>query len=390
MKREINRMFFYFSVLSALLLFSANTGLALVARTGELLEIGDDEVINEDLYLAGDVINIGGTVNGSLYAAGGTVTIHGYIRDNAVVFAREVVIRGDIGSGVKAAGYNIIIEGNVAGDLLLAGSNVNIGRVANIGGDVLFGAGKVSVDGPIEGFILGGGRTITINNKVNGDVKLGVRNLTISESANIGGDLTYISDYKANIHSGAEIRGTITHRLPEYKEKLKRVFPFVLIAGIVGKIFGFLMALVVGLVLALLAPGWMKSLTDSIAEKPGPCAGWGALILFAVPFGIIIAFITIVGIPLGMIVMFLYLIALYISQITVGLLIGRLIIGRDKSVENRALIVGAFVLGLFILKLFMCIPVVGYIIGIVAALFGLGAMVISEAARREELNKTAP
>ena len=84
-------------------------------------------------------------------------------------------------------------------------------------------------------------------------VKVCVDTLTLSGGARVEGDLTYVSDNKADVQPGAEVLGNIEHILPEYKEKLKTIFPFIILGGVVGKIIGFFMALVVGLVALLIA-----------------------------------------------------------------------------------------------------------------------------------------
>jgi hypothetical protein len=106
---------------------------------------------------------------------------------------------------------------------------------------------------------------------------------------------------------------------------------------------------------------------------------------------------TVVGIPVGLIALGLWGIALYLAQIPVGLLIGRLIIGRFKKVEGKAIMVGALALGLVLLKLLQLLleliplPGLGFFIGLaVVGLFGLGAVVVSERRRRAEARGAAP
>ena len=113
--------------------------------------------------------------------------------------------------------------------------------------------------------------------------------------------------------------------------------------------------------------------------------GWGAAIIFATPVAAIIVCITVVGIPVGLIALVLYAIAIYISQVFVGLLIGQLIIGRFRGVESKAMMIGALALGLFILTLLQWIPFIGFWVGLAVALFGVGAMAVSEIRRRNEL-----
>jgi len=259
--------------------------------------------------------------------------------------------------------------------LLVAGDKVSMASTAEIGSDLLLGAGTARIDGLIKG-----------------DINSGVNNLIIASTASIQGKLTYISENEANIQSGAQIRGTITHKLPDVKERLAvgtHRLPNVgerLVAGIGfwGKVIGFLMTLVLGIIIVLLAPRRVKAVTESIRTRPWTSLGWGAIILIFTPIAALIVCITIIGLPLGLITLVLYTIAIYFTQLFAGLLIGQLIIGSSKRVETRAALVGALALGLAILSLLRLIPYLGFVIGLATILFGLGAILVSERKLRAE------
>jgi cytoskeletal protein CcmA (bactofilin family) len=360
---------------------SAFTCFAFTARTGESLIIGGSEVINDDLYLAGETIVIDGKVNGSLFAAGSSITINGVVRDNVVVAGRKITILGNVGRGVKALGETVNVEGRIGGDAMFGSREVILDRQVFIGGDLLFGASKVFIECPVEGSVYGGAADLVIDNHMKGKVKVGVKNLTLTGGARVDGDLTYISENEADIRPGSEVSGKIEHILPEYEKKFKTIFPFILLGGIIGKIIGFLMALVVGLVAILITTRFINTSAENIMKKPGPCAGWGAVLFFGTPVGVLLAFVTIIGIPLGSIVMLLYLVSLYISEMVVALLVGKLIFFRVKKTDEKSFLFGAFALGLFIIRLLRFIPVIGWIIRFVVALFGLGAILLSVAAK---------
>ena len=87
---------------------------------------------------------------------------------------------------------------------------------------------------------------------------------------------------------------------------------------------------------------------------------------------------------MGLIVLALWGIAIYLAQIPVGLFIGRWIISHFRGVEGKGIMIGALALGLVMLKLLSLIPHLGFFIGLVVILFGLGAVVASERKRRAE------
>jgi len=363
--------------------------LAFDARSGMAVTVASEEVVDDDLYVAAETIIIDGTINGDLWAAGNTITVNGIVNGSVMAAGRIVNINGDITHAVRAVGETININGDVGGDVIAGCGKVNIASTARIGGDLLFGVDIARIDGPIEGNIKGSGSEVTISNGVNGNVELEVESLTILPTANIGGDLNYTCREEADIQSGAQIAGATTHKLPEVRKDWTKIFPFVFFFGVLAKVLNFLMALLAGVVIIFLAPKKLTSITDAIGTRPGPSAGWGALIVFVAPIAAVLVCLTIIGIPVGLIALALYGIALYVAQIPVGLFIGRWIIGRFRVVEGKAIMVGALAIGLAILKLLSLIPYFGFVVGMAVVIFGLGAVVAAERKRRAEAGKAA-
>jgi len=393
MSRHICRSLAAILVVTLLMILTAVPVLAFDARSGMAITVASGDIVDDDLYVAAETIIIDGTVDGDLWAAGNTITVNGIVNGSVMAAGRIVNINGDITHAVRAVAETININGDVGGDVMAGCGKANIASTARIGGDLLFGADIAGIGGLIEGNIKGSGREVTISNGVNGNVELEVESLTILSTANIGGHLSYTSEEEADIQSGAQIAGATTHTLPEVQPEVKKdwtkVFPFVLFFGVLAKVLSFLMALVAGVVIIFLAPKKLTSITDAIGTRPGPSAGWGAMILFLTPIAALIVCFTIIGIPMGLITLALYGIALYLAQIPVGLFIGRWIIGRFRLVESKAIMVGALAVGLAILKLLSLIPYFGFFVGFVVVLFGLGAIVAAERKRRAEARETA-
>lgn len=366
-------------VVAALVTFLTSVpALAMDARSGETVTVDSGEVVNDDLYVMGRTIIINGTINGDIFGLGQTIIINGNINGAVTVAGQTITLNGEVARGVRLAGQTLSVNNSVTRDIVAFGAAVDVAGQAKIGSDLVLGAGNASIDGLVEGNVKGGGGQITIANGVGGDVELSVDNLTLASTANIKGNLTYTSENKADVHSGAQIGGKTTHKLPEVKEPVK-AGP---LKGIGGKFLGFLMTLMTGVVIVLVAPRRSTSIADSIRNRPLSSLGWGALVLFVTPIAAIIVCITVIGIPVALIALVLYAIAIYLSQIFVGLLIGRLIIGRFRDVETKAILVGTLAAGLAILFVFGLIPYLGFIIGLAVALFALGALVVSIKALR--------
>ena len=352
------------SLLAILLMtFTAVPVLAFDARSGNIVTVASGEVIDGDLYVGGGTIIIDATINGDLIAAGRTITVNGPVNGSIMAAGGTVNINGEVTHAVRVIGETLNISGTIGRDLLVIGRKFSMAAsTAEIGGDLLLGAGTALIDGLIKG-----------------DINSGVDSLTIASTASIQGKLTYISENEANIQSGAQIRGTITHKLPNVKEKIATGI------GLWSTVIGFLMILVIGIIIVLFAPKRVEAVTESIRTRPWASLGWGTVILVAIPIAVLIVCITIIGLPLGLITLALYTIVIYLTQLFVGLLIGQLIVGAFRGVvETRAALVGAMALGLAILRLLILIPFVGFFFGLATVLFGLGAILVSERKLRAE------
>ncbi|MFC1986976.1 hypothetical protein ACFLVH_00270 [Chloroflexota bacterium] len=368
---------FRFTGLAALLiatlltLFTAVPVLAADIRGGETITINNGEVVDGDLYVAGSDIIINGTINGDIFGAGRTITINGIVNGGVSFAGQTLTVNGKIAHGARLAGQTIIVGGDIGRDLMAAGSDVKVISTATIGGDLVVGVANARIDGHINGNIKGDADKITIAEGVGSNIDLEAATLTITSTANIQGNLIYTSDNDADIHEGAQISGTITHNIPEVKESAAQA------SSIWGKVISFLMTLLAGIVIILIAPGRAKKVAAAIRQKPLLSLGWGAIILFATPIAAIVTFVTIVGVPVGLIGLTLYGIAIYISQIVAGLFIGYWIMGYFTKVESRGALIGALTLGFLILTLLKLIPYVGFPLWLVTVLFGIGAMVQS-------------
>ena len=70
-------------------LIGAPAAFAADFRTDTSISIGEDEVINDDLYLFGTTITVNGIVNGDVFAAGNSLTVNGTVNGNVFLMGQE-------------------------------------------------------------------------------------------------------------------------------------------------------------------------------------------------------------------------------------------------------------------------------------------------------------
>jgi cytoskeletal protein CcmA (bactofilin family) len=354
-------------------LIGAPAAFAADFRTDTSISIGDDEVINDDLYLFGTTITVNGIVNGDLFAAGNSLTVNGTVNGNVFLVGQEVTVNGAVSRGARITANNATIAGSIGEDLLLFGNSTGIHGGASIGRDLIATVSSLTLDGMVQRRFAGNAQTVTLNGSVGSNIDIGVGDLTITEDASIGGDLTYRSDQMAEIAGGADIGGDVNHEMVGEADT-ETGFS---IGSFVPSIIGLIMTAVYGTALLLVFPRLTVAASNQLLENTIMSIGMGIVFLIVVPIVSVLVMITVIGIPLGLIALLLYGIALFSAQVFVGMTLGRLILSFVADGKRRLIQFLGLLLGLLILFGVSFIPYVGPWAPLVVVILGLGGLMLA-------------
>lgn len=349
-----------------------------------VVEIGADEVIDDDLFAAGETIQIDGTVNGDVYTAGETVRVNGTINGDLHAAGGTVYVSGNITQDVYLGAGNVNVTGAVIGDSLLIGAgNVSIDEATTIGGSLLSGAGNLTVFSPIKRNFFAGAGTIDLNSKVEGEARLGAGSITLGPDTVISKDLHYaLSEDKEdlNISKSASVGGTINRAEHDFGNRAEmerarnQMASAANSAKLVGTIISLLGALIVGYLLLRFFPNLLAGSAQQVSTSFGKSLLVGFLItLVALPALIVLA-ITGIGLPLAGILFLLLLIGIYLAKFAVGLSVGQWL--SLKLGWQKATPLGILALGLSAFYLIKLIPVVGFFTSLIVLWVGLGALTL--------------
>jgi hypothetical protein len=187
----------------------------------------------------------------------------------------------------------------------------------------------------------------------------------------ITGNLRYrVQAGKVHIDSAARISGTVT-ALPVSRGWSLTHWLWTL---------GFL---VVGGVVVGLLPRFTAAAAEIIPERPFRSALVGLGWFILVPFAIIIAVVTVIGIPLAIVTALLYGIVVYLSTVPFAIWIGRLLLGARNRAGRQGVLLSFLIGGILVLAV-QLIPVVGPVVTAIAACLGLGAILLRTLALRRE------
>lgn len=413
-----------FSLIALLTVAIATPVMAFDGRGGDVVVIEADEVIEDDLYVGAESFTLEGTVKGDLYVAGSTIVINGTVEGDLVAAGQSVVINGAVTDDARIAGAGLQLgkDATIGDDLIAAGASLETRAGSVVEGELVYGGGQALLAGNVTGDVMVGSGALELVGEFGGDItaEVGERTeggpspsmymsntgisvpnvqpgLTIDEDAKIKGDLTYTQTVDVEIPGGV-VGGEVTRNEPVVDKRVVVTPPTAgeLAVTWVLDLFRSIVTLILfGLLLAWLAPSFIKTLTDKVQAQPAASLGWGvvayaafffallvllvAMIVGAVVFG----FITLGGVSgtivwVGLLLMFagilgFVLVTAFLTKIVVAWLGGKWILGRfNPSLAEHKF--WPLVLGAVIIALLIKLPLIGWLIGLVVMFLGLGAL----------------
>lgn len=352
--------------------------LAAVVRTGDVVRVGPQEVIDDDLYAFGRIINIEGTVRGDLITAGEQVSISGTVEGDVMSASSKGLISSPVGGSLRAAGSELIVSGPVGGDAMLASGDLRLTDKARVDKDLYLASGDATVQAPVQGELHAASGTLTLSAPVARDAHAEVGTLRLTDGARIGGNLSYRSDKDAQLAPGAVVTGGVERLEPRRAHgRGGALLAFFWVRWLVG-----LFAL--GLLLVLLFPDFARRSTAMLRQQPLPSLGWGTALFVGIPIAAALVFMVgllVGGWWIGLFILALYALALALSFPVVGMLLGRWLLERFHKTGTHLVL--ALLLGLVVLSLVRLVPILGGLVVLATVLFGLGALLLAVAKGRQ-------
>jgi cytoskeletal protein CcmA (bactofilin family) len=316
-------------------------------------------------------VDFRGRSEGDVTIVAGDAEVEGNIEGTLNLAVGKAVVSGDVGDSLRVVGGNVELTGDVTGDLIVLGGRVTIPSSANISGDLIIAGGNVDLRGEVDGDVNGYVWRLSIAGTIHGSVDVNVNKLDVRSTANIDGDLTYHTYIKPSISDGAEIRGTVSEP-PDFPWD-----SWFDESGVFGPLLRAMWSLLAGAALILIAPRIASAISTN-AGRLVPSGVTGLLGVVLIPIVAVILLVTLIGLPIGVLILAGYFVALYLSQIAVGLAIGRFVLPNRWHDGSRGFYLLAMTLGVLIVVALKLVPVpwVAGIVGAIVTIWGFGAVVL--------------
>ena len=365
------KKFFKFGLLFLLCLTPLAVARAASTKTGNAVYVSKNEIINGNLFAAGQTVTVDGTVSGDLITAAQTIDVNGQIGGDIIGVAQNIIINGNVGGNIRIAGSSLTINGSAARNVDAAGANIVLGPNSRVGWDVDIAGETTEVRGTIDGGVNAQVGQAVIAGKIGKDLNLTLtnanHNLTVTSEAIINGDLNYTSRTIAAVDAQANIAGKIRQAPPV--DQSASWF----ILWVWKELFIIFSTMAVGLVLISITKNITQQILTHLSAAPLRVFLPGLIILFVLPPIALVLLFTIIGIPLALLIAVIWFIASYLAQIFTAILVGKLLL-KYLIKNNNFSLLGPLVLGVTVCWLLFTLPWVGWIISLLAAGFGLGGI----------------
>jgi cytoskeletal protein CcmA (bactofilin family) len=335
-------------------------------QSGDNVETKKNEVINHTLFIAGNNVEVNGTVKGDVFCAGRNITINATVDGDVICAGMNVEINGTVMGDVRAAGQVVTLTAKVGHNASLAGNTIRVDADATVAGDLQAAGDTTTINGSVARDLDAAGSIVTVNSMIGRDVQASTDNLQLNSGAKVGGNVTYYSHNGLDQASGATVKGKTVRQEPKTDRHERNTNPLPSI------LFSLFALLTLAFVLLAVFPRKFNELTDLALTKPGMTVLIGLAACIGVPAVILVSFMTVIGIYLGVILLLAWLLVMLMSGVLTSYYMGRLVLMRTSHHPFVAMLVGVVVFSALLL-----IPIVNVITIIAAGLFGSG-MVIRE------------
>jgi cytoskeletal protein CcmA (bactofilin family) len=356
---------------------------AAVFKSEKVVKINAGEIISEDFFAAGDVVEISGTIEGDAYVIANQVLVNGVINGDLLTAAGQLKIPGLISQNLRAITGHLQVLGGIGNNLSAIAGFANLDPSTTLGGNVSLIAGTSNIDTVVNGDLTLASGSVKITNNISGDVNAAVGTLTIDDQASINGNINYLSQNLASISPDAEITGEVSHSIPDTKEtdsnledqtydQVKNTTNHL---SSIAHLLILVSQIIVGLIAISLFPNYTYRSVTFIEKSPSKSFLVGLLATFVLPVLSLLFSLTIIGLPLGMLLSIVSVVLFYLSQLIFAYWLGtRFLLGLKRS-ANKSI---TFLIGISLLYVLSSISIVGIMVTFLATTFGLGSFILTE------------
>ena len=322
-------------------------------------ETAEPQLIESDLYLAGETLTVSDYIDGNVYAIAGDITVSGKIGGDLFILANNVNLTQDSYTygNLYVCANQVTIDGIVC-DLYACCSNLSIGE---------------------SGIVLRDSRTSSANFSLAGNIGRNAfaqaNSISMQDSAHIYGNFDYTAKEAIVVPSGS-VDGSINYSELNTKTNSADVKD-IIIAYVMDFVYALVYTLVVFGLILLVAPKFTDKLHELTKTKWLASFGIGLLVLILVPVIAVLLVFTYIGTPLSFAIAALYLLVLSITFAITAISLSKLLANKVPALAKFHNIFALIIVTLVLWALTQIPFYVGTVVKLLITIFGLGIFILS-------------
>ena len=412
-----------------------------------VIPAGDE--IDSDIYVICNTLTIDGTVRGDVIGGAWSTVLgpEGHITGDIWLVGGQLSLEGRMDDDIRFAGVDLDLMPEAQlrerSDLTAAALNVEIWDRAALPGDLNFFGYQALVLGAVEGDVNFNGSALIIGGEIAGNVAASVGSgetspsfipfpfpftvsfqapgLTVRSGGSIGGNLTYSGARPGNINGriAGEINFTLDTPRPDITqaalETEEASTPDLFGLYLRNVLTDVLALMTAGVIMALLAPAWVREPSRLVGRQVASSFGWGLILaLLAIPVALIVLIVSILllvlvatvtlggftGMGLALTIFFntfvmggFAFVILFVARLVISYMIGNRLARRFITIDDRLLfMLFSLLIGTLIYALVanLPVPVVGLLLNAIGVFMGLGAIVLHGRTLYQRTARTYP
>lgn len=376
--RSRSRAFLPAALAAVILLLTAAPALAAETANSEFVIIRSEDVLEDDLYAGAIKVTVEGTIDGDLIAfAAEEIVINGVVTGSVLAVAPRVTVNGTVEGALRVSGGSLWVNGTVSRDVVVTALEVQLGEESSVERDVLAWTIDMTALGHIVRRLEGTQGSLSLAGEIDGDVDVSVGRLVVVDDLVVSGDLGYRSSRDAEGLDMADVGGAVVHKAP--------LPPNIRVRAL--GLFGRALAVIFLTIAALgVAYGWPVRTGRAVARiRKAPVRSWaaGALIVL-LPLVLTGIGALIVGLAPASASFPLLVIMVPLVLASTGLVLALALVAGvpaagwlGSAVFRRLQLNGAVLAGSLILGGLWLVPLVGWLVPLLALPLGMGAWMLS-------------
>ena len=306
-----------------------------------------------------------GEYNSSVLFTGGEVSDAAVVHGIDFAFGDSVTNSGTYEYGFHAAN-KVTVRGNYEKDLFAFGNEILISEDAKIARDFYAAGNKVEIKSSIPGSVFVAANRVVLNNiTISGDLRVAASAVEIVGDVKITGKFVYNEDLDV-IGNDTLVAGDI-----EVYKPIIWSFRWGENARIILAVMSLASSIVIAVVFILIAKRFFNRLKDDAMQADAKSIliklGIGLLGIIATPVIVALLAATIVGLPAAIILLLAFVTAIILSVTVSAAFVGAKIMPRQSTILSTTII-------LVLMAIIGYLPVVGWAINSIGAIFGYGVI----------------